>query len=251
MATMGASVFQTAAKSLVLNETSQRSAVAVEEAESRRIAAARERKEQRRQRFLNARERTIGVRSRRACSCLFALIICGCRMQIDVDYIAKQQEERKAAAAREKEEEYRYGRNLAVQSPPLRGCLSDQMCTLFNPAQEQLSIDRALERFELQLKAERQAKLEQAKQEWKRQLAMKKFNPDFALNDKSALRNEVPARVGDNDPRLGPASMQVFDGEDLREAERRELQHRQMKNWCIEENMKKRIKRIKELEDEL
>ena len=48
---MGASVFQTAAKSLVLNETSQRSAVAVEEAESRRIAAARERKEQRRQRL--------------------------------------------------------------------------------------------------------------------------------------------------------------------------------------------------------
>ena len=66
------SVFQTAAKTLVLNETSQATTVAVEEAQNRRIAAARERKEARRQRFLNARERTIGVRCARGglhCTC--------------------------------------------------------------------------------------------------------------------------------------------------------------------------------------
>lgn len=201
---MNSSVFQTAGKSLVLNATSQNSTVAVEEAENRRIAAARARKEERRLRLLNARQRTIGI---------------------DVDFIAKQQAEHAEAKRREKEEDIRYAR-------------------------EQASIDRALENFELQVEAQRQLKNEQAKAEWERQLAMRKLDPNFELNDKDALKKQLPARVGDNDPRLGPASMQVFDGEDLKEAERRELQAKQMKNWCIEQNMKKRVARIRELEEE-
>lgn len=47
----------------------------------------------------------------------------------------------------------------------------------------------------------------------------------FDLNDPKATTKGVPARVGDLDPRLGPASMQKFNGEDLLKEER----DRQMK----------------------
>lgn len=56
-----------------MQETSQTSAVAMEDAQNRRIAAMRERKEARRQRFLNARERTIGVRLQPSCRCRYVL----------------------------------------------------------------------------------------------------------------------------------------------------------------------------------
>ena len=38
-------------------------------------------------------------------------------------------------------------------------------------------------------------------------------------------------RVGDNDARCGPASIQVFDGEDLSAAERSQAQHQQCYDW--------------------
>jgi hypothetical protein len=38
---------------------------------------------------------------------------------------------------------------------------------------------------------------------------------EWGLSRPDGLRLERPARVGDNDPRCGPASMQQFDGEDL------------------------------------
>jgi len=117
-------------------------------------------------------------------------------------------------------------------------------------ARDQAAVDRALENFELQVNANKKKQAEQAKAEWERQIAARKLNPDYELHDKDALKKQKPARVGDDDPRLGPASLQVFDGEDLRAAERRELQHKQMRNWCIEQDMKKRAARIKELEEE-
>ncbi len=51
------------------------------------------------------------------------------------------------------------------------------------------------------------------------------------LNDPHALRKEAPARLGDQDTRCGPASLQRFDGEDLRAGERRALQAVQMRRW--------------------
>jgi len=42
----------------------------------------------------------------------------------------------------------------------------------------------------------------------------------FDLNDPKAVTKDVPARLGDDDPRMGPASMQKFNGEDLLRDER-------------------------------
>jgi len=46
----------------------------------------------------------------------------------------------------------------------------------------------------------------------------------FDLNDPHAKRKGMPARVGDDDERLGPASMQKFGGEDLMRHERKRQQ---------------------------
>jgi hypothetical protein len=46
----------------------------------------------------------------------------------------------------------------------------------------------------------------------------------FDLNDPQAKRKGMPARVGDDDERLGPASMQKFGGEDLMRHERKRQQ---------------------------
>lgn len=43
---------------------------------------------------------------------------------------------------------------------------------------------------------------------------------EYDLNDPDALKKDKPARVGDDDARCGPASMQLFDGEDLGKAAR-------------------------------
>lgn len=38
---------------------------------------------------------------------------------------------------------------------------------------------------------------------------------EWDLNRPDAKKLDLPARVGDDDPRCGPASLQVFAGEDL------------------------------------
>eukprot|EP00743_Colponemidia_sp_Colp-15_P000519 GILK01000584.1.p1 GENE.GILK01000584.1~~GILK01000584.1.p1 ORF type:complete len:402 (-),score=99.54 GILK01000584.1:127-1233(-) len=54
---------------------------------------------------------------------------------------------------------------------------------------------------------------------------------DFDLSDPLRLKKDVPARIGDDDPRCGPSSLQKFDGEDLTAAERVALQQAQMAEW--------------------
>ena len=56
-------------------------------------------------------------------------------------------------------------------------------------------------------------------QTWKAQQKMKDQRPEWDLNDPK-MKNGVAARVGDNDPNLGPSSLQVFEGEDLQHSSR-------------------------------
>jgi hypothetical protein len=54
------------------------------------------------------------------------------------------------------------------------------------------------------------------------------------LNDPKRVLKTAPARVGDDDPRLGLASAQVFAGEDVMRAERVKLQQAQMRSWVAQ-----------------
>ena len=54
---------------------------------------------------------------------------------------------------------------------------------------------------------------------------------EWDLNDPENLKRDIPARIGDEDPRCGPSSLQKFAGEDLSRKDRVKAQNDQMKNW--------------------
>ncbi|XP_053551470.1 RIB43A-like with coiled-coils protein 1 [Bombina bombina] len=59
---------------------------------------------------------------------------------------------------------------------------------------------------------------------------------EFDLYDPQGLKKDRPARVCDDDPRCGPASLQKFAGEDLSEKERAKLQKDMIKKWLTLQN---------------
>ena len=67
----------------------------------------------------------------------------------------------------------------------------------------------------------RQAEAAKARRDYNKAVAsfratqVRSATREWDLNDPAALRKDRPARDGDDDPRCGPASMQVFAGEDL------------------------------------
>ncbi|KAJ3023708.1 Protein Tax-1 [Thoreauomyces humboldtii] len=69
---------------------------------------------------------------------------------------------------------------------------------------------------------------------------------DYDLYDPQALRNDRPAREGDDDDRIGLSSCQRFEGEDLASAERKRLQKLQMKTWSQEGVWERRNKKMEE-----
>ncbi|KAG9477765.1 hypothetical protein GDO78_012990 [Eleutherodactylus coqui] len=73
--------------------------------------------------------------------------------------------------------------------------------------------------------------LDQAVQNYRAQHQYPETRREFDLYDPEALKKDRPARVSDDDPRCGPASLQKFAGEDLNEQKRRELQTEMTKNW--------------------
>ncbi len=53
---------------------------------------------------------------------------------------------------------------------------------------------------------------------------------EWDLNDPNQLRNSTPVR-GEDDAHLGPASLQVFQGEDPEAVDRKKMQHAQIQLW--------------------
>lgn len=64
---------------------------------------------------------------------------------------------------------------------------------------------------------------------------------EFDLNDKDALKKEMPCRIGDDDPRCTIASMQQFEGEDLSKRERQRRQMEQQADWIEQQIFEKRM----------
>ncbi|CCW63554.1 unnamed protein product [Phytomonas sp. EM1] len=71
---------------------------------------------------------------------------------------------------------------------------------------------------------------------------------EWDLNDPQAKAKELPARVGDDDPRNGPSSLQKFEGEDLDFRERRAAQQRQQRDWAQQQTDEKLVKKWMEQE---
>ncbi|XP_053659615.1 RIB43A-like with coiled-coils protein 2 [Anopheles marshallii] len=63
---------------------------------------------------------------------------------------------------------------------------------------------------------------------------------DFDLFDPDGLKKSLPARLGDDDPRLSVSGAQIFDGEDLEERHRRKVQVEQQRSWLEQQIREKR-----------
>lgn len=76
----------------------------------------------------------------------------------------------------------------------------------------------------------------------------KETRREFDLSDPSRLKKDSPARVSDVDEHLGPASMQVFEGEDLSASQRLKKQQEQMRKWVEDSTARKMDREMKEKE---
>ncbi|XP_044748873.1 RIB43A-like with coiled-coils protein 2 [Coccinella septempunctata] len=68
---------------------------------------------------------------------------------------------------------------------------------------------------------------------------------EFDINDPNAIKKDIPARIHDDDPRLGPSSAQKFEGEDLVSGQRLRIQREQIKAW-LDQQMQEKEAALKE-----
>lgn len=59
----------------------------------------------------------------------------------------------------------------------------------------------------------------------------KETRREFHLSDPNLIKSERPTRESDDDPRLGPSSVQVFEGEDFKTKQRKEEIGASMREW--------------------
>lgn len=105
-----------------------------------------------------------------------------------------------------------------------------------------LLMDRHAVALDQEAKMIRAAREKELEDYWKT-YQKKHMAREWDLNDPMHAAKELPARVCDNDPRNGPASLQKFEGEDLDMMNRRHAQQRQQHSWAkqqVEENLGKK-----------
>lgn len=71
---------------------------------------------------------------------------------------------------------------------------------------------------------------------------------EWDLNNPDAKKIDKPARVHDDDPRCGIASIQKFDGEDLSSKERKKLMQEQMREWTRKQAEEKKLQDLRQKE---
>jgi hypothetical protein len=144
------------------------------------------------------------------------------KMGIDREALDAQVREKEALRRLEKERDDYYDRQALL--------MDRHACAL----QQEVNAIRAAREKELQ--------------DYRQTFQKKELRREWDLNDPEAKRKELPARVGDEDPRNGPSSMQKFEGEDLDYAARRAAQQRQQREWARQQVNEKLAKKWMEQE---
>ncbi|KAG5485040.1 hypothetical protein LSCM1_07120 [Leishmania martiniquensis] len=144
------------------------------------------------------------------------------KMGIDREALDAQVREKEALRRLEKERDDYYDRQALL--------MDRHACAL----QQEVNAIRAAREKELQ--------------DYRQTFQKKELGREWDLNDPEARRKELPARVGDNDPRNGPSSLQKFEGEDLDFAARRAAQQRQQRQWAQQQVNEKLAKKWMEQE---
>lgn len=92
-----------------------------------------------------------------------------------------------------------------------------------------LDID-ILEMMDKQVLQERRRNLEEMNS-FRKKCQQPHQQRDYDLYDPLSLKKDRPARISDIDPLCGASSGQQFEGEDLGQKKRNELQQEQMRVW--------------------
>jgi hypothetical protein len=132
---------------------------------------------------------------------------------IDVDALNRQVEEKRRIAAEEQEKDAEADRQALLVAE--RGMLLERQVEL---QRRQKSCDDAAYNHAYQ---------------------RKQFRREFDLSNPDTLKNDLPVRIGDDDPRLGVSSLQVLHGEDPDYGRRTTLQKAQQRDWCISQMQEK------------
>uniref|UniRef100_A0A6T8GEW3 RIB43A-like with coiled-coils protein 2 n=1 Tax=Hemiselmis andersenii TaxID=464988 RepID=A0A6T8GEW3_HEMAN len=88
----------------------------------------------------------------------------------------------------------------------------------------------------------------QSVQAYREQMQQKHMRKEWDLNDPNTLRKDRPARLGNDDPLCGPASIQKFGGEDLEYGNRVRRQQQQQAQWVVEQMAEKQAQIDNEIE---
>jgi hypothetical protein len=110
---------------------------------------------------------------------------------------------------------------------------------------ETAAICSAVSMLERQEAAATRAKLQAAAS----QSATKESSDTWDLNDPKMVLKTMPARIGLDDPRLGPSSIQVFSGEDPLALERKAIQSAQFRAWLKQVQEEKDALKKKEYDE--
>ncbi|KAF5275542.1 hypothetical protein FQR65_LT04145 [Abscondita terminalis] len=90
-----------------------------------------------------------------------------------------------------------------------------------------------------QKECEERKKLEREINEFRANYQRFQDRREYDLNDPESLRKTLPARLHDDDPRLGLSSVQKFEGEDAASSERKKMQREQVQSW-LQQQMEER-----------
>jgi len=101
-----------------------------------------------------------------------------------------------------------------------------------------MNIDKQLKLLEMEKQRIKRSMESEAK-EFSLQNLHFEARREFDLNDPNAKKKDVPARIGDNDPRCGPASVQKFGGEDLMKRQREVQQQKSQASWIEQQIFEK------------
>lgn len=101
-----------------------------------------------------------------------------------------------------------------------------------------LNIDKQLKLLEIEKQRIRR-EMEKDAKEFSLQNLHYEARREFDLNDPNQKKKDVPARVGDDDARCGPASIQKFGGEDLMKRHREVQQQKAQASWVEQQIFEK------------
>ena len=91
-----------------------------------------------------------------------------------------------------------------------------------------------------QRKREDERKLNETLNEFRQLHQQPDARREWDLYDPDSKKKDKPARVSDEDPRCGIASLQKFDGEDLNNKARTKFQEEQRRAWAEQQMREKR-----------